>query len=263
MLLASGCAWSTVLEEPALRSTQQEPISDNEPCTVGVSTDGSVPDFKGRAGFTQDIYSSPHLGGGSCLDENSDRCRALNVLKSRPPKREPLHQLFSVILINWEKPSKRGEADVSTKPVACWGQSDRNPNLMRTQKSPEVMHLDGTLSTKPALSTNTLIAHWTWLQKLLWYFPVGLHETACVQCTEVTSLHGSSVNWLSSGNIFQVKAKLISALVCLSSSSCLRITMISELFPCRKALHFVIVQSTFEYLKQPKCSSALCFLIFQ
>lgn len=51
VLFASGCVCGTALQEPALRITQQEPISDNEPCTVGMSTDSSVPNFKRLAGF--------------------------------------------------------------------------------------------------------------------------------------------------------------------------------------------------------------------
>lgn len=49
VLLASGCVWGPAQEPLALRSTQQEPISDNEPFTVGMTTDSSVPNSSRRS----------------------------------------------------------------------------------------------------------------------------------------------------------------------------------------------------------------------
>lgn len=41
----------------------QEPQCDNEPGTVGMSADSSVPNVWRHDGFTCNIYNSPHFGG--------------------------------------------------------------------------------------------------------------------------------------------------------------------------------------------------------
>lgn len=108
VLLVPGCVWGPAQEPLALRSTQQEPVSDDEPFTVGMSTDSSVQNSsRHNVGFMWNIHKSPYfVGKNSCKDEAGTVMELLLCLTR--------------------------EADISTKPATWWGQTDRNPNFQPT-----------------------------------------------------------------------------------------------------------------------------------
>lgn len=85
VLLVPGCVWGPAQEPLALRSTQQEPVSDDEPFTVGMSTDSSVQNSSRHSvGFMWNIYKSPYfVGKNSCKDESRDSYWALVVFDQR------------------------------------------------------------------------------------------------------------------------------------------------------------------------------------
>lgn len=150
-LFVSGGVWSTALTEPALRSTQQEPISDNELCTVGVSADSSVPNFETCAGFTWEIYGSHDFvwgWDGGCLDDSGNHCWALNVLKSRPPKRNHYINYFLLFFEKlWKVLSKTKRGKLTSQQKQQHAEDSQTETPTSHTQRPDVMHLDGTLST--------------------------------------------------------------------------------------------------------------------
>lgn len=61
------------------------------------------------AGFTWEICCSPHLGEKRSLDEGSNHCCAVSVLKIRPPRRNHYISYFLWFWKLWEEVSKRAK----------------------------------------------------------------------------------------------------------------------------------------------------------
>lgn len=185
----------------------------------------SAPNFRGIGSGSHERSTAAFIFFG----RGGARSLTLNVLKSRPPER---NYYINYFLWFWKavgRDVQKWEADILTKPAAGWGQSVRPPTSqthavihprthtqqIHNRKKPEEMHLDWTLSTKPAPCTNAVDSTLNMIAENV--MALSCWVTSDCLCT-VQHSDISPAFFSQPAHIFQVWEKLRSAPVWLSSN---------------------------------------------
>lgn len=193
--------------------------------------DSSAPNFQTRAGFTLEIYSGHDFfflrWGEKCLDENSNHCWALSVLKSRSPQRnhyinyflQSFFLFFFFVENLWKELCKKKEAGVSHKSSNILRRVRQKLNAHTHHNTKDrgnafgwhSEHLASSLH-KYTESTLDLIAGAVVVLPC-W---VALDRVCTERCRDISTSFSSQLAHIT-GNIVHVKAKLISGLASLVS----------------------------------------------